>query len=68
VAYDRYFVFVVVQLSQHPGVSHARKGHWYTQLFWAYAVINVFYMLFVLKYVKETKGQTIEQIEKNANL
>jgi MFS transporter, SP family, arabinose:H+ symporter len=36
--------------------------------FWLYAVINIFYMLFVLKYVKETKGQTLEQIEKSANL
>lgn len=36
--------------------------------FWLYAVINVFYMLFVLKYVNETKGKTLEQIEMNANL
>jgi MFS transporter, SP family, arabinose:H+ symporter len=33
--------------------------------FWAYAVINIFYMLFVLKYVNETKGKTLEQIEMN---
>ena len=33
--------------------------------FWVYAVLNIIFMVFVLKFIPETKGRTLEQIEKN---
>jgi len=51
-----------INIQIYPMLERAIGTH---NCFWIYAGINIFYMLFVLKYVKETKGKTLEQIEMN---
>ena len=47
-------------------VMESKIGMGYS--FWVYAGLNVIYMIFILLYIPETKGRTLEQIEKNWNI
>jgi SP family arabinose:H+ symporter-like MFS transporter len=47
-------------------VMESKIGMGYS--FWVYAGLNIIYMIFILLYIPETKGRTLEQIEKNWNI